>query len=151
PSTAVCTDKVLWSISGVCLVATIWVSGTPSNHTVCQMPVTGVYQMPWGRTTCLPFGWGPSLVGSHTPTTISCCAPFAKYGVMSKENGSYPPSCEPTFRPFTYTSHCQSTAPKCKSTRCFRISLSIVTVCRYQSELSLLTVFPTPESADSTA
>src|SRR5262245_30559261 len=30
--------------------------GTGSIQTVCQMPVTGVYQMPPGRLTCLPRG-----------------------------------------------------------------------------------------------
>src|SRR5690606_25096432 len=115
------------------------------------MPVTGVYQIPWGFTTCFPLGWGPSSVGSHTPTVICCLAPLLRKSVISNENGSKPPSCVPTFLPFTYTAHRQSTAPKCSSTRCFRSSLEIVISRRYHKELSLPTVRPTPEREDSTA
>ena len=43
-------------------------------------------------------------VGSHTLTTRSCLPPFFKYGVMSNEKGSKPPSCTPTFLPFKKTS-----------------------------------------------
>ena len=46
-------------------------AGTGSSHTVCQMPVTGVYQMPPGLLTCLPRGWLPASVGSQTRTTSS--------------------------------------------------------------------------------
>ena len=41
-------------------------SGTGSIQTVCQMPVTGVYQMPPGLRTCLPRGCAPASVGSQT-------------------------------------------------------------------------------------
>ena len=68
-------------------------SGTGSTHTVCQMPVTAVYQMLRGLRTCLPRACSPSSVGSHTESTISCCfrpgaAPSHAASVMSSVNGS---------------------------------------------------------------
>jgi hypothetical protein len=39
-------------------------AGTGSSHTVCQSPVTGVYQIPSGVETCLPRGWPNLSVGS---------------------------------------------------------------------------------------
>jgi hypothetical protein len=64
-------------------------AGTGSSQTVCQMPVTGVYQMPPGFWICLPRGWLPASVGSQTATTISCGPPsFVSTLVMSKEKGS---------------------------------------------------------------
>ena len=32
------------------------VAGTGSSQTVCQIPVVGVYQMPFGRSCCFPNG-----------------------------------------------------------------------------------------------
>jgi len=58
-------------MSGVIRSPVMWASGTGSSHTVCQMPVVGVYQMPPGRLTCLPRGCSPRSVGSQTATTIS--------------------------------------------------------------------------------
>ena len=40
-------------------------AGTPSSQTVCQMPETGVYQMPCGLSTCLPRCCRPVSVGSQ--------------------------------------------------------------------------------------
>ena len=34
----------------------MWLFATGSIHTVCQMPLTGVYQMPLGFSTCFPRG-----------------------------------------------------------------------------------------------
>ena len=66
-------------------------AGTGSIHPVCQIPVTGVYQMPWGSSTCLPWGWKPLSVESVT-LTVSFCTPLAESaGVMSNEKGVYPP------------------------------------------------------------
>ena len=67
-----------------------WRSGTGSIHTVCQMPLTGVYQIPSGLSFCLPRGCGPSSDGSQTRTTSSL-APGFKCAVTSNEKGSEPP------------------------------------------------------------
>lgn len=76
-------------------------AGTGSIHTVCQMPVTGVYQMPRGLSACLPRGWKPLSVGSVT-LTVSRCAPLAESaGVMSNEKGVKPPVWLPTSRSLT--------------------------------------------------
>ena len=45
------------STSGVILSESMWTGATGSSHTVCQMPVVGVYQMPRGLRTCFPRGW----------------------------------------------------------------------------------------------
>ena len=44
-------------IAGVIWAAVTWTAGTVSSQTVCQMPETGVYQMPPGFDTCLPWSW----------------------------------------------------------------------------------------------
>ena len=44
-------------------------AGTPSSQTVCQMPEMGVYQMLFGRKTCLPRCCIPVSVGSQAETT----------------------------------------------------------------------------------
>jgi hypothetical protein len=59
-------------MSGTSVSESIAGSGTGSIHTVCQMPVTDVYQMPLGRLTCFPRGCVPMSVGSQTATTRSC-------------------------------------------------------------------------------
>src|SRR5690606_26521535 len=112
PSTLATNESLPASNCGVCLVWAMYVFGTLSNHTVCHIPVTGVYHIPWGFLICFPLGCGPSSVGSHTRITISCFAPFLMNLVISIENELKPPSCLPTRLLFTYTSHCQSTAPK---------------------------------------
>src|SRR5699024_8953520 len=108
------------------------------------------YQIPSGFLTCFPRGWIPSSVGSHTPTTISSSVPFFKYGVMSIEKGSKPPSCEPANCPLTYTSVFQSTAPKCNIHLIFLRPSSTETVFLYHRILFFPTRFPTPDKADST-
>src|SRR4051812_42134110 len=45
------------SISEVVSSDSTDVAVTGSSQTVCQIPVTDVYQMPPGRLTCLPRGW----------------------------------------------------------------------------------------------
>ena len=124
--------------------------GTASSHTVCQMPLTGVYQMPSGRFTCLPRGWQPASVGSHT-RTFSSLSPFLSAAVMSNSNGVKPPVCVPTQTPFTQTSAFQSTAPKCSSTRLPFHFGEIVKVRLYQSSFRSPRRLPTPERLDSTA
>ena len=42
----------------------MYAAGTGSSQTVCQMPVTAVYQMLFGSSTCLPRGCVPRSVGS---------------------------------------------------------------------------------------
>ena len=86
------TDKVniLRSISGVVFIDWIYFSATGSNHTVCHIPLTGVYHIPPGLFTCLPRGWYPLSVGSHT-FTVNVLFPFCKAGVISKLNGVKPP------------------------------------------------------------
>ena len=76
-------------------------SGTVSSHTVCQMPVTRVYQMPPGCSFCLPCSWKPS-VASSTRTSNSLPPAFNAL-VMSNENGVNPPRWLPIFWPLTQT------------------------------------------------
>jgi hypothetical protein len=65
------------------------------------------------------------------------------------EKGSKPPSCVATLFPFIYTSVLQSTAPKCSNIFLpLRFELMVKDVL-YQSVLSLPTVLPTPDKADS--
>src|SRR5262249_44462520 len=122
---------------------------TFSNHTVCQMPVTAVYQMPDGSRTCLPRGCNPLSVGSHTATTISCPEPGLSAEVMSNQNVSYPPSCFPTGLPLTQTSARRATAPTSSRVRPPG-RLGAVKVRRYHNRCSGVTGCFTPESADST-
>ena len=110
------TVKIFLSISGVTLIFSIKLLETGSSQTVCQIPVTGVYQIPSGRLTCFPLGWYPSSVGSHTLTT-SLLLPLVNAEVISNEKGVKPPVCCPTLISFTQTSAFQSTAPKCNNTR----------------------------------
>src|SRR5690606_41967059 len=51
-----CTLRFCASILGVFHIDSMWVRGTASIHTVCHIPVTGVYQMLLGSLTCLPLG-----------------------------------------------------------------------------------------------
>ena len=44
------------STSGRTSSDAMYLRGTGSSHTVCQMPVTAVYQMLCGLATCLPRG-----------------------------------------------------------------------------------------------
>ncbi len=76
------------SASGVSFTLAIAWAGSGSSHTVCQMPVVGVYQMLRGFNTCLPRGCGPASDGSHTDTTSSWSPPFTRASVMSNANGS---------------------------------------------------------------
>src|SRR3954469_14160062 len=99
------------STSGVNRTAWTPQYGTSSIQTVCQMPVTGVYQMPCGLRICLPTGCDPESVGSHTQTTSSWSPVGFSALEMSNVNGSYPPLCSPTTVPLTVTLQCQSTAP----------------------------------------
>src|SRR6266850_3670833 len=64
----------LLSILGVILRDSMCVVGTGSSHTVCQIPLVGVYQMLRGLLTCLPRGCGPASLGSQIATTISWAA-----------------------------------------------------------------------------
>src|SRR5690554_2045275 len=143
------TRRWFLSTSGVILRFSICTSGTGSNQTVCQIPVTGVYQIPCGLFTCLPLGWYPSSVGSHTFTT-TVLFPLTNAGVTSNEKGVYPPVCCPTFVSFTHTSAFQSTAPKCRSTLWFFHFDGPVNSRWYHSSFSLPTLFCTPERLDPT-
>ena len=86
PHAAAATRNVRRSRSGVATTLRIYCCGTASSHTVCQIPVTGVYQMTSGLFTCLPRGWQPASVGSQTRTR-SVLTPFCSAGVTSKSNG----------------------------------------------------------------
>jgi hypothetical protein len=67
----------------------MYVSATGSSHTVCQMPVVGVYQIPCGLRICFPRGCQLASIGSETETTISCSSEsFFSASVTSKVNGS---------------------------------------------------------------
>ena len=75
-SAATVTAMFFWSRLGMALMPEMWLFATGSIHTVCQMPLTGVYQMPLGFSTCFPRGWYPLSVPSNTRTT-SFCSPLA--------------------------------------------------------------------------
>ena len=79
----------------------MWTEGTGSIHTLCQIPVTGVYQIPLGTVTCLPQGWKSVSVASVTFTRSNCSFPLFKYGAISKPKWVYPPEWEPTNWSFT--------------------------------------------------
>ena len=85
------TVSSLLSISGIIRRSPIHVFSTGSSHTLCQIPLVGVYQIPPGFSTCLPLGWRPLSVGSVTFTTMLCVFVSARKGVILQENGSYPP------------------------------------------------------------
>src|ERR1051325_6916647 len=86
PSTLIVT--ICRSVSGVNLTLERYEPLTGSNHTVCQIPLVGVYQMPPDLRNCLTRGGGPASVGSQTLTTISL-SPFAcSTSVMSNVNAS---------------------------------------------------------------
>src|SRR5690606_36705955 len=53
--------------------------------------------------------------------------------------------------PLTYTSQCQSTAPKCNKVRPLRKSFGTDTLLLYHRTLSFPTSLPTPDKADSIA
>src|SRR5688572_15061195 len=91
PRSLIATDKTPRSMSGVILTDSMEVSETGSNQGVCQIPVTGVYQIPPGFRTCFPRGCGPASVGSQTATTNSWPPDFLRASVMLKLNLSYPP------------------------------------------------------------
>src|SRR5262249_40020671 len=130
--------------------------GTGSSQTVCQMPVTGVYQIPPGLLTCLPRGCAAPSVGSHTRTSSSFF-PGLSASVMSKENGAEPPLCPSASLspstgisvPLTSTVVCQSTASKWRSTRLSFHPAGTSNVREYQSTCFEVSCLPTPESADS--
>src|SRR5438876_226086 len=123
----------------------MYVGGTGSSHTVCQIPEHGVYQIPSGLVVCFPRAC-VSAVTSVTSTTTSCSPEGRSASVMSKEKLSYPPVCLPTSLPFTRTLDSKSTAPKCRITRWDFQFAGTVNVLRY---VLLSKCFPTPESADS--
>src|SRR5690606_36417572 len=138
------------SISGSGRMESIYVFETGSSQTDCQMPVTGVYQMPFGSNTCFPRAWVPVSLGAQTATT-SFCSPCVRCLVTSKVNGLLPPRCVPSFLLFTHTSVSHSTASNCSNTDFpFHVSGTVKEVL-YQSFWSGLTSLPTPESVDSGA
>ena len=148
--TVVSTVSLPPSMSGVVRMFSMARSGTGSSHTVCQMPLTGVYQICPGLLTCLPRACLPLSVGSHTRTTTSL-SPFFSACVMSNAKGVNPPQCSPSLVPFTHTVVFQSTAPKFSNTRCPFQWEGTEKVRRYHNSLFSPNSFPTPESADSTA
>ena len=133
-------------MSGVNRTPATRASATGSSQTVCQMPVTGVYQMPSGLLTCLPRGCASASVGSHTRTTSSPLPSFSA-SVTSTENGSLPPRCVTSSFPFTQTVASQSTAPKCRRPRSPFHAAGTSTARRYQRFWPFVTCLPTPLSA----
>ena len=79
------------SMSGTILMDLIFALLTGSIQTVCQIPVTEVYQIPRGLLTCFPRGWVPESTGSHTDRTSSCSPVSFKASVISNVKESYPP------------------------------------------------------------
>ncbi len=82
----VITMRTVPSVCGVILSAAMESSGTCSSQTVCQMPETGVYQMPPGSVTCLPWSCQAVSVASVAFTT-RVLSPGLRAAVMSNENG----------------------------------------------------------------
>ena len=145
------TVSVLRSMSGRLRMFLIWILPTGSSHTVCQIPLTGVYQMPLGFVTCFPRDWNPLSVGSRTRTTIVFLPLVFTAAVISKKNGVNPPLWVPTLMLFTHTSACQSTAPKCSIMFWFFHCDGILKSRLYHKALSFPSRFSTPDSCDSTA
>ena len=69
--------------SGVKSRDSIYRSGTSSAHTVCQMPLCGVYQMPPRFVFCLPRARGTVSVSSRT-ATVRVFSPSRSSFVMSR-------------------------------------------------------------------
>ena len=145
------TVSKCWSISGVIRSSSICLAVTGSSQTVCQMPVTGVYQIPSGLFTCLPLGWYPSSVGSQTFTTNLLFPLPDNAAVISKENGVKPPVWLPTFTSFTQISAFQSTAPKWSNTFLFFQATGTSNEREYHNSFFAPTLCPTPDKEDSTA
>ena len=61
-------QRACGSMSGVVRSPAMYRCGTGSSQTVCQIPLTGVYQIPPGADVCLPRGCSPRSVGSQTRT-----------------------------------------------------------------------------------
>ena len=61
-------------------------AGTRSSHTVCQMPLCAVYQMPPRSSFCFPRSCTPSSLGSNTHRASSF-SPARSASVTSNENG----------------------------------------------------------------
>ena len=82
------------------------------------MPVTDVYQMPWGRRTCLPRGCSPG-VGRvpHTDHELLFAAGRERVGDVERERVVAAAVLARRCVPLTYTVASQSTAPKCSSSR----------------------------------
>ena len=87
PVTSTVTLATDLSMSGTVLTRRIEVVGTGSIQTVCQIPLTEVYQMPDGFCVCFPRACVQLSVGSVTATTTSCSLPGERWSVISKLNG----------------------------------------------------------------
>ena len=81
--------------SGVIRSADIYASGTYSIHTVCHMPLWGVYHMPPRFVRCLPRVYSFVSVASFT-RTVRIFSPSEIKSVMSTSKAAYPPRCEAT-------------------------------------------------------
>ena len=140
---------VMSSISAIGRTFVMCAFGTASSQTVCQIPVTGVYQIPCGLLSCLPMPWTPSFVGSQTLTTSSCLPSALTARVRSTVKGQYPPWWLPTLTSLRKTSARQSTAPNCRRICLPAQSAGISNVVLYHRLFFAPTDFATPESADS--
>ena len=71
----------------------MYVDGTTSYHTLCQIPVVRGYQMECELSfqSCFPRGFARSCGSSNARTTISCVPFSASASVISAVNGVYPP------------------------------------------------------------
>ena len=80
-------DRLSLSISGLRKISVNRRAFTGSSHTLCQMPVTGVYQQAQGSpvAVCFPRGW--VILSSSTTRTVTVLLPSRSRPVMSEVKG----------------------------------------------------------------
>src|SRR5665647_734855 len=87
-SSSTVTDSLPLSISGIIRRSLIHEMPAGSSHTLCHIPVEGVYHIPPGLVTCFPLGCLPLSVGSVTLTTILCLLVSERNGEILHVKGS---------------------------------------------------------------
>ena len=91
-------ESWFWSMSGRTTDDFSPFLSTASSQTVCQMPVTRVYEHPseWYREHCFPPVCFPERKLSFTWTTRLCVFPGVTKRVKSTEKEELPPQCSCT-------------------------------------------------------
>ena len=83
---------VFLSKSGVIFSLLIYVLGRYSSHTLCHIPLCGVYHIPPCFVACFPLLIGAVSLGSTTHT-VSSLSPSLRKDCISQVKGVYPPIC----------------------------------------------------------